>query len=45
MCVNVCMHELVQDPIPAHYIRLNLWSDPMLEQPEFIEVREKLRMR
>ena len=29
----------------AFYIRQNTWSDPMLEQPEFVEVRERLRPR
>jgi len=36
-------NELVQDPYVAQFIRLNFWSDLMLEQPEWVEVREKLR--
>ena len=31
-------HELVQDPYVAQFIRLNFWSDPMLEQPEWVEM-------
>ena len=27
------------------HIIWNLWSDPRLEEPEFVEVRERLRVR
>ncbi|MGA0265606.1 MAG: tetratricopeptide repeat protein [Lysobacterales bacterium] len=36
--------NLIQDPYPAHFIRENSWSDPMLETSDFIEVRERLRL-
>jgi TolB-like protein len=38
-------HELVQDPYPASFVALNMWSDPALEEPAFVEVRERLRVR
>jgi tetratricopeptide (TPR) repeat protein len=35
--------QLITDPIAALFTRLNFWSDPVLEQPEWVEVRNKLR--
>ena len=37
--------ENTRDPYPAHFIRWNVWSDSMLEEPEWVEVRERLRAR
>ena len=35
--------DLIQIPYMPLNMRINFWSDPMLEQPEFVEVRERLR--
>jgi len=37
--------ELLQLPWLAHFIRQNVWNDPVLEQPEFVEVRSRLGFR
>ena len=37
--------QLVTSPYPLYFIRLNFWSDPVLEQPDFIAAREKLAFR
>ena len=37
--------ELLQLPWVAHFIRQNVWSDPILDQPEFVEVRSRLGFR
>ena len=36
---------LIQDSYPAHFIRENSWSDPMLEQPDFLLVRKRLEFQ
>ena len=35
--------ELISYRPLADFIRLNIWSDPVLEQPEWVEVRNRLR--
>ncbi len=35
--------DLIQTPYMPLNMRINFWSDPILEQPEFVEVRERLR--
>jgi TolB-like protein/thioredoxin-like negative regulator of GroEL len=37
--------ELNQSPGPAFFVVMNDWSDPMLEQADFVEVRDRLRAR
>ncbi len=37
--------DLIQTPYMPLNMRINFWSDPMLEQPEFAEVRRRLRPR
>ncbi len=37
--------ELLQLPWIAHFSRQNTWSDPILDQPEFVEVRSRLGFR
>ena len=37
--------ELLQLPWLAHFIRLNTWSDPILDQPEWVEMRSRLGFR
>jgi TolB-like protein/tetratricopeptide (TPR) repeat protein len=37
--------ELLREPYQAHLTRQNVWSDPMLEEPEWVEAREKLAVR
>ncbi len=34
----------VQDSYPAHFIRENSWSDPVLEQERFLQLRERLAL-
>lgn len=36
--------SLIQDSYPAHFIRENSWSDPRLEQPDFLALRKKLSL-
>jgi len=37
--------SLERNPFPLIAIRENLYSDPILDQPEFVEVRSRLRLR
>ena len=34
--------ERIQYLLALNYIRVNFWRDPMLEEPEFVEVRNRL---
>ncbi len=36
---------LVSEPFPFTFMRHNDWTDPVLEQPEFLEVRSRLGFR
>ncbi len=36
---------LVTEPFPLAFIKHNDWTDPVLEQPEFVEVRSRLGFR
>ncbi len=37
--------DLLQDPWPTHFISQNTLRDPILEEPEWIDVRSRLRFR
>ena len=37
--------SLIQDSYPAHFIRENSWSDPRLEQPDFLALRKKFDLK
>jgi tetratricopeptide (TPR) repeat protein len=37
--------ELLQGPWLAHFIGENTWSDPILDQPEWVEMRSRLGFR
>jgi hypothetical protein len=43
--VELAAENLVflQDTYLAHFIRFNSWSDPTLEEPEWVEARNKFR--
>ena len=34
--------ELLQMPWAAFYIRDNVWSDPVLEEPDWVAMRDRL---
>jgi len=36
--------SLIQDSYPAHFIRENSWSDPRLEQSDFLALRQRFRL-
>ena len=36
--------SLIQDSYPVHFIRENSWSDPRLEQPDFLALRKRFNL-
>ena len=36
-------HALIADPHPIQFMRFNFCADPVLEEPRFVELRQKLK--